>query len=147
MYPDFGIDPTPRRAYEHLEYSPLINQRIHRLGADNRILNAAERGQYQAFAGWQGIIPVKPVSGDDAFGADAVKFCKGRERIAGAHRIYKAAVVFEIRDTGPCKESADRTTGQRTGKNAMQHPTAESRLLCILLIDVQRMAVADQARG
>ena len=25
------IDPIARRAYEHLEYSPLINQRIHRL--------------------------------------------------------------------------------------------------------------------
>ena len=41
---------------------------------------------------------------------------------------------------------ADRTTGQRTGKNAVQHPTAESRLLCILLIDVQRVRIADQAR-
>jgi hypothetical protein len=42
------IDPIERRAYEHLEYSPLINQRAHRLGAENRIANAVLRGQYQA---------------------------------------------------------------------------------------------------
>ena len=27
------IDPIERRAYEHLEYSPLVNQRAHRVGA------------------------------------------------------------------------------------------------------------------
>src|SRR6185295_6605422 len=42
------IDPIERRAYEHLEYSPLINQRAHRLGAENRIANSVFRGQYEA---------------------------------------------------------------------------------------------------
>jgi len=42
------IDPIERRAYEHLEYSPLINQRAHRLGADNRVANPVLRGQYEA---------------------------------------------------------------------------------------------------
>ena len=42
------IDPIERRAYEHLEYSPLVNQRIHRLGQENRIANPVLRGQYQA---------------------------------------------------------------------------------------------------
>ncbi len=41
------IDPIERRAYEHLEYSPLINQRAHRLGAENRVANSVLRGQYQ----------------------------------------------------------------------------------------------------
>jgi len=41
------IDPIERRSYEHLEYSPLINQRIHRLGGENRIVNPVLRGQYQ----------------------------------------------------------------------------------------------------
>ncbi|MBI5817513.1 MAG: hypothetical protein HZA88_00850 [Verrucomicrobia bacterium] len=40
------LDPIERRAYEHLEYSPLINQRAHRLGNDWRIANPAVRGQY-----------------------------------------------------------------------------------------------------
>lgn len=41
------IDPIERRAYEHLEYSPLVNQRAHRVGAENRIANPVLRGQYQ----------------------------------------------------------------------------------------------------
>ncbi|HEY2342577.1 MAG TPA: hypothetical protein VGH90_06095, partial [Chthoniobacteraceae bacterium] len=42
------IDPVERRSYEQLEYSPLINQRAHRLGAENSIPNGVLRGQYQA---------------------------------------------------------------------------------------------------
>jgi hypothetical protein len=42
------IDPIERRAYEHLEYAPLVNQRTHRVGAENRIPNPVLRGQYQA---------------------------------------------------------------------------------------------------
>jgi hypothetical protein len=41
------IDPIERRSYEHLEYSPLVNQRAHRIGAENRIPNPVLRGQYQ----------------------------------------------------------------------------------------------------
>ncbi|MEP6670826.1 MAG: hypothetical protein ABJF10_16835 [Chthoniobacter sp.] len=41
------IDPIERRSYEHLEYSPLVNQRAHRVGAENRIPNPVLRGQYQ----------------------------------------------------------------------------------------------------
>ncbi|MEA3208203.1 MAG: hypothetical protein QOE70_1260 [Chthoniobacter sp.] len=41
------IDPVERRAYEHLEYSPLVNQRAHRVGAENKIPNPVFRGQYQ----------------------------------------------------------------------------------------------------
>lgn len=43
------IDPIERRAYEHLEYSPLINQRTHRLGAENKIANPVFRNQYQRY--------------------------------------------------------------------------------------------------
>ena len=42
------IDPIERRAYEHLEYSPLVNQRAHRTGAENRIANPVLRAQYQS---------------------------------------------------------------------------------------------------
>ncbi|MEO6752186.1 MAG: hypothetical protein ABIP85_10440, partial [Chthoniobacteraceae bacterium] len=41
------IDPIERRAYEHLEYSPLVNQRAHRLGSEHRIANPTVLGQYQ----------------------------------------------------------------------------------------------------
>lgn len=42
------IDPIERRVYEHLEYSPLVNQRAHRVGSENRIANPVFRAQYQA---------------------------------------------------------------------------------------------------
>ena len=42
------IDPVERRAYEHLEYSPLVNQRAHRLGSEARIANPAILAQYRA---------------------------------------------------------------------------------------------------
>jgi autotransporter-associated beta strand protein len=41
------IDPIERRTYEHLEYSPLVNQRAHRVGPENRIANPVLRAQYQ----------------------------------------------------------------------------------------------------
>jgi hypothetical protein len=41
------IDPIERRAYEHLEYSPLVNQRAHRVGAENKIPNPIFRAQYR----------------------------------------------------------------------------------------------------
>ncbi len=43
------LDPIERRAYEQLEYSPLVNQRAHKLGNDFRIANPAVRGQYTRF--------------------------------------------------------------------------------------------------
>ena len=42
------IDPIERRAYEHLEYSPLVNQRAHRLGNEARIANPAVLGAISA---------------------------------------------------------------------------------------------------
>lgn len=41
------IDPTERRVYEHLEYSPLVNQRAHRVGNEYRVANPAVLEQYQ----------------------------------------------------------------------------------------------------
>lgn len=41
------FDSTERHEYEHLEYSPLINQRAHRLGSDWRIANPVILEHYQ----------------------------------------------------------------------------------------------------
>lgn len=41
------VDPIERRSYEHLEYSPLVNQRAHRVGDEWRIANPAVLEQYQ----------------------------------------------------------------------------------------------------
>lgn len=41
-----SIDPIELRRYEHLEYSPLVNQRAHRLGSEWRVANPAVLEQY-----------------------------------------------------------------------------------------------------
>ena len=41
------LDPVERRAYQHLEYKPLVNHRAHRVGDRRRILNPTIRTQYQ----------------------------------------------------------------------------------------------------
>lgn len=41
-----SIDPIELRSYEHLEYSPLVNQRAHRLGSEWRVANPAVLQQY-----------------------------------------------------------------------------------------------------
>jgi len=46
-----SIDPIERRTYEHLEYSPLVNQRAHRIGPEHRIANPIIRDQYQRLLG------------------------------------------------------------------------------------------------
>ncbi|MGC6564209.1 MAG: hypothetical protein ACON38_01215 [Akkermansiaceae bacterium] len=43
------VDPIARRAYQHLEYKPLVNNRAHALGGEHRILNPVIRSQYQTF--------------------------------------------------------------------------------------------------
>ena len=40
------VDPVERHWYQHLEYSPLVNARAHRLGRDRKIVNGAFRDQY-----------------------------------------------------------------------------------------------------
>ncbi len=40
------LEPIELRSYEHLEYSPLVNQRAHRLGSEWRIANPAVLQQY-----------------------------------------------------------------------------------------------------
>ena len=41
-----AVDPVERHWIQHLEYSPLVNARAHRLGRDRKIVNSAFREQY-----------------------------------------------------------------------------------------------------
>ncbi len=45
------LDPIERRSYEQLEYSPLVNQRAHRVGGEWRIANPAVLEQYTQLLG------------------------------------------------------------------------------------------------
>jgi hypothetical protein len=51
------LDPIERRGYEHLEYSPLVNQRAHRVGSEWRIANPAVLQEYRELLG---ILAFKP---------------------------------------------------------------------------------------
>ncbi|WP_395736053.1 autotransporter-associated beta strand repeat-containing protein [Prosthecobacter sp.] len=42
------LDPVERRSYEQLEYSPLVNQRAHRVGGEWKIANPAVLNQYSS---------------------------------------------------------------------------------------------------
>jgi hypothetical protein len=42
------LDPIERKRFEQLEYSPLVNQRSHRLGAQHRIANNVMLEQYRS---------------------------------------------------------------------------------------------------
>jgi hypothetical protein len=44
-----NINPIARRAYEHLEYKPLVNNRAHPVGGTRKILNGHIRSHYQDF--------------------------------------------------------------------------------------------------
>jgi len=41
------LDPIEKRRFEQLEYSPLVNQRAHRLGSEHRIANNVVLAQYR----------------------------------------------------------------------------------------------------
>jgi hypothetical protein len=43
------INPVQRRLYEHVEFAPLVNERIHTFGGERRILNAGFAAQYRSF--------------------------------------------------------------------------------------------------
>jgi hypothetical protein len=74
------LDPVERRAYEHLEYSPLVNQRAHRLGNEHRIANPAVLGQYRALLN---ILAHKPAL-DDADNMSAAYYLFLQDRVEEA---------------------------------------------------------------
>jgi hypothetical protein len=51
------IEPIELRTYEHLEYSPLVNQRAHRVGSEWRVANPAVLEEYTQLLG---ILAFKP---------------------------------------------------------------------------------------
>ncbi len=55
--PLLEVDPIERRVHELLEYAPLVRARIHRLGAENEILNPTFLGQYRGFVRVLGYSP------------------------------------------------------------------------------------------
>lgn len=78
--PLITIDPVERYQYEHLEYSPLVNQRAHRLGGEWRIANPAVLEQYRRLVG---ILAQKPKL-DDADSMSVVYYFFLQDRVEEA---------------------------------------------------------------
>jgi hypothetical protein len=77
------IDPIERRVYEHLEYSPLVNQRAHRIGAEAKIANPDVLAQYRSFLE---VLAHKPaLDAVDHMGATYYLFLQDRVDEALAH--------------------------------------------------------------
>ena len=90
------IDPIARRAYEHLEYSPLINQRAHQLGTERRIANPEVLKQYTAFLD---ILAHKPaLDAADAMGVVYYLFLQDRveESLERFHAVDAKALPVQI---------------------------------------------------
>ncbi len=47
--PLLQVDPVESKVYEHLEYDPLVNPRVHQVGEKHKILNTALDAQYRSF--------------------------------------------------------------------------------------------------
>jgi len=77
------VDPIDRHRYEHLEYKPLINNRAHVLGGENRILNPVIRAQYLNFL--QVLSQRKNLDDRDRLGATYYLFLQDRVSEALAH--------------------------------------------------------------
>jgi hypothetical protein len=90
------IDPVERRAYEHLEYSPLVNQRAHRVGSEHRIANPAVLGQYRTLLE---ILAHKPIlDGADNMSVTYYLFLQDRvdEALARFHSVDAATLPTRL---------------------------------------------------
>ncbi|OQX27089.1 MAG: hypothetical protein BWK80_07135 [Desulfobacteraceae bacterium IS3] len=66
--PLLHLDPVERKAYQHLEYKPLVNARAHQLGRGRKILNDRLYEQYHKFMEY---LSYRPASDD----ADMTAIC------------------------------------------------------------------------
>ncbi len=91
-----SVDPIERRSYEHLEYSPLVNQRAHRVGSERRIATPEQRTQYLSL---MNILAHKPtLDAMDNMSATYHLFLQDRvdEALARFHQVNAAELPVKI---------------------------------------------------
>jgi hypothetical protein len=127
------LDPVERRAYEHLEYSPLVNQRAHRLGNEHRIANPAVLGQYRALLN---ILAHKPALDDaDNMSAAYYLFLQDRveEALARFHQVDPKGLPTQLQhDYFQCYAAfyeANLTAARGIAARYSDYPVARWRLL------------------
>lgn len=94
--PVIRIDPIERRTYQHLEYSPYINQRVQRFGKTDKIANPVLLAQYQEFCK---ILAHKPkLTSMDLLSAAYYLFLQGRveEALADFEKVAVAGLPSRV---------------------------------------------------
>ncbi|HEY3325008.1 MAG TPA: hypothetical protein VGP72_31430 [Planctomycetota bacterium] len=86
------IDPVARYAYQHLEYSPLVNARAHRLGKGNKILNERFYQQYMRFLE---VLRYKPAL-DDADRLTTAYYLLLQDRIEDGLAFFKRVDLAKV---------------------------------------------------
>ncbi len=81
-----NIDPVVRKHYQHLEYSPLVNARAHRLSQKRKILNDRFSQQYHRL---MGVLTFKTKLGD-VDNMAVTYYMLLQDRIEEAQRFFKA---------------------------------------------------------
>jgi hypothetical protein len=90
------IQPVARHTYQHLEYSPLVNARVHQLGAARTILNDRFHAQYEAML--QVLIRQPALSQEDRLAVVYYLLLQDRveEAIAAFAKVDPAAVSEKL---------------------------------------------------
>ena len=82
--PLLAIDPVARRAYQHMEYSPLVNARAHQLGRRRQIVNQRFLSQYHRLLK---ILSYRPAMDDDDLMA-VTYYMLLQDRVEEARRFF-----------------------------------------------------------
>jgi len=86
------VDPVERHWRQHLEYSPLVNARAHRLGRDRKIVNSAFRNQY---VGLMNVLRYKTELTDED-SLDVAYYLFLQDRVAEALKRFDAVDVKNL---------------------------------------------------
>jgi hypothetical protein len=86
------VDPVERYWRQHLEYSPLVNARAHRLGRDRKIVNGALRAQY---VGLMNVLRYKAEPTDED-SLDVAYYLFLQDRVAEALKRFDALDVKNL---------------------------------------------------
>ena len=90
--PLLRIDPVARKAYQHLEYAPLVNARAHRLGKARQIVNDRFFQQYQRLTA---VLVHRPAL-DDEDRMSAVYYLLLQDRVEDAGPFFAAVDAAKL---------------------------------------------------
>jgi len=129
--PLLTVNPVEQQSYQHLEYSPLINARAHRLGSVHRILNVKFGVQWKSL---MSLLAFRPEpSAEDWLGVAGYLAAQDRveEALAVFAKVNRAAVAEKLQYEylrawlAMCQE--DTATARRIASALLAHPVKHWR--------------------